>query len=229
MAGEKSGSPRGLPLTFIGGVLLLAMLIVSAVSILGAVLLYTSFPLKPYPVHFLGIKLLPNVWIPAPNFGYEVFTNFISDLGVGPSSFIFNTGMIISGVLAVLVFPTLLRPLGNTGKAKIGVAFGIIAGVGLAGVGAFPENTGFYHVLFASIFFISIFIAAGVLSYANESTSFFSKTVQRLGYFVFPAGLVCTGLILIFGPPPEWALLLLLLIWALPLSIEMLAKGNRLQ
>ncbi|MGQ9722865.1 MAG: DUF998 domain-containing protein [Candidatus Jordarchaeum sp.] len=226
MADEKSGSLKGVPLTFIGGILLLAMLIISTVSILGAVSLYTSFPLNPYPIHLLGIKLLPTIWVPVPNYGYRVFTEFISDLGVGPSSFIFNGGIIIAGAITVLMFPTLLKPLGSTGTAKIGVVIGIIAGVGLAGVGAFPENTGFYHVLFATMFFVSIFTAAGVLSYANNSTSFFSKTVQRLGYFAFLGGLICTGLVLIFGPPPEWGLLLLLLIWALPLSIEMLAKGK---
>ncbi|MFB0563360.1 MAG: DUF998 domain-containing protein [Candidatus Lokiarchaeia archaeon] len=229
MTSDKSGSLRGLPLTFIGGILLLAMLITTTVGIFGAVLLYTSFPLKPYPIPLFGIlNMLPSMWIPVPNLGYRVFTEFISDLGVGPSSFIFNGGMILAGALTILVFPTLLKPLGSTGTAKIGVVIGVIAGVGLVGVGAFPENTGFYHVLFATMFFVSIFIAAGVLSYANNSTLFFSKTVQGLGYFVLLGGLICTGLVPIFGPPPEWVLLLLVLIWALPLSIEMLAKGKSL-
>nr|MDO8083049.1 DUF998 domain-containing protein [Candidatus Freyarchaeota archaeon] len=224
---KKTGS-TSLPLT-IGGILLLAMLIITAVSIFGAALLYTRFPLKPYPIHLFDVtNLVPRIWIPLPNYGYSIFQEFISDLGVGPSSFLFNTGMIISGALAIPVFPMLLRPLGSTQTAKIGVVMGIIAGIGLIGVGAFPETTGFYHVLFAVIFFFSIFIAIGVLSYANNSAKFFSKYVQWLGYISFLGGLICSILVSIFGPPPEWVLIFLVLIWALPLGIDMLAKRKSL-
>jgi hypothetical membrane protein len=136
--------------------------------------------------------------------------------------------MIIAGILTILVFPTLLKPLENTRTAKIGVALGIIAGAGLIGVGVFPENTGIYHALFAVTFFFPILIAIAVLSYANNSVKFFSKYVQWVGYISFIGGLICAILISILGPPPEWILLFLVLIWALPLGIDMLAKRKSL-
>lgn len=227
MASKKSGS-TSLTLT-LGGLLFLAMLIITSISIYGAILLYNSFPLKPYPIYLFGVlNLVPGFWFPVPNYGYSVFREFISDLGVGPSSSIFNAGIIISGLLTIAVFPTLLKPLGSTGMAKIGVLIGIIAGVSLIGIGVFPETQGTYHVLFAVIFFVSIFIAIGVLSYANNLAMFFSTHVQLLGYVSFLLGLVCTFLVPFLGPAAEWPLLFFLLIWALPLSIDMLAKRKSL-
>lgn len=225
-AGAKYSSVKGGRAIFLGGILLLAMLIISTLGIFGAVFLYNSSPLKPYPIEFINRIAL--FWIPVPNYGYSVFFDFISDLGVGPSSFIFNTGMIIAGALNIPVYPTLIKPLGSTTTAKIGAVTGIIASIGLIGVGVFTETTGFTHVLFATTFFFLIFITAGLVSYANNSTHFFSKNVQRLGYCAFLGGLICTALVAIFGPPPEWVLLLIMLIWALPLSREMLAKGKSL-
>ena len=226
MSSKKSGSTS---MTLIlGGILFLATLVVSTISIFGAVLLYTSSPFTLYPSRLFGVSLLPNAEILSLNFGYSTFHYFISDLGIGPSSWLFNTGMVITGIITIAAFPTLLKPLGSTRTGKIGVILGVIAGAGLIGVGLFPENTGVNHVISAVIYFFSTFIAIGVLSYANSSTKFFSKYVQWLGYIAFIAGLICTILISIFGPPPEWVLIFLVLIWALPLSIDMLAKRKSL-
>ncbi|WXG40001.1 MAG: DUF998 domain-containing protein [Candidatus Freyarchaeum deiterrae] len=226
MSSKKSGS-TSLTLT-LGGILFLAMLVVTSIGIYGAIFLYTRFPLRPYTISLFGVSQIPSIWIPGPNTGYSIFYQYISDLGVGPSSFLFNASMIIAGVLTIPAFPTLLRPLGSTGAAKIGVILGIIAGVGLIGVGLFPETTGGYHTLFATIYFLSTFIAIGVLSYANNSSKFFSKYVQWLGYIAFIVGPICTGLVLFLGPPPEWILIFLVLIWDLPLGIDMLAKRKSL-
>ncbi|MEM2145490.1 MAG: DUF998 domain-containing protein [Candidatus Jordarchaeaceae archaeon] len=214
----------------LGGILLLAMLIITSIGIFGSVLLYNSFPLKPYPIYIFGVlNLVPGFWIPVPNYGYSIFFEFISDLGVGPSSYLFNTSMIIAGLLLIVAFPTLLKPLRNTGIAKIGVGVGIIAGVGLIGVGVFPETKAMYHVIFATIFFISIFLAMGILSYADNVAVFFSDHVDLLGYISCVLGVICTVLVLFLGSVIEWVLLFFILIWALPLSIDMLNKRKSIQ
>jgi hypothetical membrane protein len=79
---------------------------------------------------------------------YSVSTNFISDLGVGKTAFIFNTtievmgiALIISGILLRKFSPALLVVL-------------ILAGIGAIGVGLFPENTGRPHFLFSFLAFL---------------------------------------------------------------------------
>ncbi|MEM3587697.1 MAG: DUF998 domain-containing protein [Candidatus Jordarchaeaceae archaeon] len=209
----------------LGGILLLAMLIITSIGIFGAVLLYNSFPLKPFPIYLFGVlNLVPGFWLPVPNYGYTILREFISDLGVGPSSFLFNTSMIIAGLLLIAAFPTFLKPLGSTKIAKIGVAVGVIAGVSLIGVGVFTETSGIYHVIFATIFFLSIFSTIGILSHADNLSVFFSAHVVLLGYISSLLGIICTLLVPILGPTIEWTLLLFVLIWALPMAIDMLAK-----
>jgi hypothetical membrane protein len=205
------------------------MLIISLISIFGAVVLYTSSPFRSYNLPLFLVPTLPHIWYPWYNFGYSIFYQYISDLGEGPSSSLFNTGIFIAGILTIAIFPTFHKPLGSTKTAKIGVALGIIAGAALACVGIFPEYTGIYHTISAGMFFFPILMAILVLSYANSSAKFFSKYVQWLGYIIFISGLVSAILITIFGPPPEWILLFLIWIWALPMGIDMLAKRKSLQ
>jgi len=107
---KKSGF-MGLPLTFIGGVIGFVAINIAMICILGAVLLYTCSPLKPYPINLFGYR----TWIPGPNVGYSWTTQWISDLGVGPSSYMFNVGLMVTGVLCIPFFPTLLEPLEYTG------------------------------------------------------------------------------------------------------------------
>ncbi|MHA1579655.1 MAG: DUF998 domain-containing protein [Candidatus Freyarchaeota archaeon] len=220
---KKSGF-MGLPLTFVGGVIGFVAINIAMICILGAVLLYTCSPLKPYPINLFGYR----TWIPGPNVGYSWTTQWISDLGVGPSSYMFNVGLMVTGVLCIPFFPTLLEPLEYTRRAKLGVAVGLIAGVTLIGIGAFPENTGVWHGLFSVIFWSLIAITAGILSSAMSQSTFFSKRLQWLGYFELAAGLVCLILSGVFGSVPEWTMLFTLAVWVYALSIEMLVKGKTL-
>ncbi len=222
MAGVKSDSLKGVPLTLIGGIIAVVIISFAAACILGAVLLYTSSPLKPYPINFFGFA----TWIPGPNVGYSWTTQWISDLGVGPSSFIFNVGLMITGVICLPFFPTLLKPLGHTKSAKIGVLIGVAASVALIGIGAFPENTGFYHGLFSILFWSLIAVSAGVLSYAMRSSPLFPRSIQWIGYFELVGGLTCLVLSGIFGAVPEWTMLLILVIWVYVAGITMLIKGR---
>ncbi|MDP7982153.1 MAG: DUF998 domain-containing protein [Conexivisphaerales archaeon] len=82
--------------------------------------------------------------------GYSVHHNYISDLGVGSTAPIFNTSIVIFGVLVLISGVLLLRAL----RMPFTVAM-IIAGLGAAGVGLFPEGSPYYlHTIFSLITFM---------------------------------------------------------------------------
>lgn len=108
--------------------------------------------------------------------GYATGDSMISDLGgteppdsivVQPSAAIFDTTMIVIGVLLIGAVgclyaarrrPSLFIPLG-------------LLGIGAVGVGIFPGHTGAIHQLFAQLTFISGGVAA-VLSYRSLRAPF---------------------------------------------------------
>lgn len=80
--------------------------------------------------------------------GYSVSNNYISDLGVGSTAYIFNTSIIILGLL-LIVAAILSR--------KMSMAFAvlmILSGIGAMGVGLFPENTGSLHTYSSLLVFL---------------------------------------------------------------------------
>ncbi len=223
VANEKSGTFMGVPLLLIGGIIGFVAISIAVICILGAVFLYTSAsPFMPYAVR-LGFRF----WVPVSNFGYTWTTQAISDLGVGTTSFMFNVGLIITGILCFPFFPTILQPLGNTRTAKIGVLIGLVAGAALIGIGVFSEVASFQHNLFSILFWMLIALAAGILSYTMRSSTAFSKTVQWIGYFEFVGGWILGVLTALYGAIPEWLMLLVLVIWVYALSVEMVIKGRR--
>ncbi|MGQ9720922.1 MAG: hypothetical protein ACUVXA_06315 [Candidatus Jordarchaeum sp.] len=222
MAGEKSTTFMGVPLLLIGGIIGFVAISIAVICILGAVFLYTSAsPFMPYAVK-LGFRF----WVPVPNFGYTWTTQAISDLGVGPTSFMFNVGLIITGILCFLFFPTLLGSLGYSRTSKIGVLIGVVAGAALIGIGVFSEVASFQHNLFSILFWMLIALAAGILSYAMRSSTVFSNTVQWIGYFEFVGGWILGILTKLYGAIPEWLMLLVLVIWIYALSNNMIIKGK---
>ncbi|BCS92917.1 hypothetical protein L3N51_00805 [Metallosphaera sp. J1] len=78
--------------------------------------------------------------------GYNLDHNYISDLGVGRTAPIFNSSIIVLGVLVVacgiLMSKRSISPLL------------IIGGLGMIGVGIFPETTGTPHLISALIAFL---------------------------------------------------------------------------
>lgn len=82
--------------------------------------------------------------------GYSVSENYISDLGVGPSALIFNSSIIILGLLGVIGSYLLYK----SGVDKIFTTFVFLASLGAAGVGVFPENMGILHTISSLITFL---------------------------------------------------------------------------
>jgi hypothetical membrane protein len=87
---------------------------------------------------------------------YSVSHNYISDLGVGSTAYMFNTSIIVLGIL--LIVGALLSR-----KFSVPVSIIIIlAGVGAALVGVFPENTGSIHSYSALL----VFLMGGIAPFA---------------------------------------------------------------
>ncbi|QKR00437.1 DUF998 domain-containing protein [Metallosphaera tengchongensis] len=78
--------------------------------------------------------------------GYNLNQNYISDLGVGSTAIIFNSSIVLMGILIILS--------GLLFSSKILSSFLIIGAIGMIGVGVFPETTGTPHLISALLAFL---------------------------------------------------------------------------
>ncbi len=201
----------------IGGLSAVVSMVVNIVCIVGAVFTYTVFPFRPLPVPFLPFP------IPVINTGYSGWYMFVSELGIGPSAFIFNVGLIISGFLVLPMFPCLLWPLRRSIKAKIGIVMAMITYVSLIGVGFAPMVLSTLHVLFGAVFFLFGGIAIVLLSYEMLQDTFFSKTIAVYGFFVgavYLIGIIFGGTVL------EWIIYSAMMCWILFVGAQMILKSK---
>jgi hypothetical membrane protein len=119
---------------------------------------------------------------------YNVSSNTISDLGATcsqsgacvinqPASTIFNSTVVLLGFL-VLVGAYFLQRAFHWRPASAMVA---IAGIGVVGVGFFPETTGVWHSLFSLIVFLFAGLSAVVTSrFQKKPMSYFSVVLGLL-------------------------------------------------
>ena len=82
--------------------------------------------------------------------GYSISTNYISDLGVGPSQMIFNSSVFLLGLL--LIFGTYF--LQRAFKFRVLTALLILTAIGAIGVGVFTEHSGTIHAVVSFIAFL---------------------------------------------------------------------------
>ena len=87
---------------------------------------------------------------------YSVHSNYISDLGVGKTAIIFNTSIILMGLLIVVASFSL--------NIRILSILSFVIGLSSTLVGIFPENTGFPHLILALFTFLTGGITAVVSS-----------------------------------------------------------------
>jgi len=109
--------------------------------------------------------------------GYSTSENYISDLGVGPSSLIFNSSVFLLGMLVMGGAYFIQR----TFNFRLFSILSAITGMGAIGVGLFPEDTGVIHVVFSLITFLFAGLSA-VLSYKLQKPplSYFSVVLGAL-------------------------------------------------
>jgi len=216
---NMSLNPR---MTLIGGITGLVGMITAFIGIIGGAFLYGGSSFRPFFIR----EPFP-IFLPWPNTGISIVVQHVSELGIGPTSFMFNTGLIIAGILAIPLLICLIKPLGNTWVAKIGVASGIVAFIGLIGLAVYTEYTNYaIHILFSNVFFIFIAISIVLITYAMRSTSFFTWVHIWLGIIFVVADLIFFALMFIagFSAIMEWTVVLIILVWAFAISVQMLLK-----
>lgn len=85
------------------------------------------------------------------NRDYSITYNYISDLGAGSSAFLFNLGLIISGLLGIVFGFCLLMILDKFGR--VGGLLLTASSFFLIGIGAFPKQYEEIHSMMTTLFF----------------------------------------------------------------------------
>jgi hypothetical membrane protein len=82
--------------------------------------------------------------------GYSVSDNYISDLGVGPSSMIFNSSVFLMGLLLIIGAYFLQRAF----SFEVLTVMLVLTAIGAMGVGIFTEDSGTIHTVVSLITFL---------------------------------------------------------------------------
>lgn len=102
---------------------------------------------------FVTMLMLAAALVP----GYELGTTAMSELGVEPeSAFVFNGSLFLVGILTIVGGYLFYRSHGTTWL----LAMYALAGLGAFGMGVFPADYGFLHVLFVVVTFLFYNLAA---------------------------------------------------------------------
>jgi len=140
---------------------------------------------------FAFFFILAEIYYP----GYNVSTNYISDLGATcrsgtcnfyqPSSAIFNSSIVLLGLFLLSGSYFLWKGYGSKALSF----FVVLAGVGAVGVGTFNESYGSIHAYFSALTFISIGIQALLVSKVAKSP---------MSYFSAATGVITLGATVLF-------------------------------
>ena len=116
----------------------------------------------------------------APDFSWT--DNALSDLGVmpNPTAILFNSGLIISGILAMVFASGLFSVLKGKSTGRAGTILFLLDCLALTAIGVFPENTRPMH-FYASVAFFALFPLSMFLI-----TAYFVLTSRnRMAVFTF--------------------------------------------
>jgi len=163
----------------------------------------------------------------APQFSWT--DSALSDLGVmtNPTSVLFNLGLIVSGILAIVFAFGLLVFFNETVSGRIGGIMFVLDCLALICIGIFPESAKPMH-LYASVAFFAIFPLAMFLMTA----SFVLSSKHRMALFTFAiavfAAVVWAAEFLVHYVPgvaiPETLSALAACLWVAVLSFNILRK-----
>ena len=153
---------------------------------------------------------------------YELFDNYLSDLGVGPGAWAFNAGAVIAGcLLAAFAIGGFRWYFGGCALMKAGSALLALSSVFLIGVGVFTEDAGDVHLFVSYAFFIFAFLSLAVLAVARLNTV---RNITDLFFLVSVVALISgVAAVGMTGPDPfaETVAVFAILLWGLiaPMTI----------
>jgi len=156
---------------------------------------------------------------------YTFGKNYLSDLGVGPGAWAFNSALVITGFLLVLFSFMGVRPLlDGLSISKLAIAFLAIDGMLLACIGIFTEDFDPEHYIFSVAFFLTFLLTLVLMTMALWKT----KALGTFGY-AFSAVIVVFGFILLpMGGDPfsETAAVFSIIVWGVGISAAALLKES---
>jgi hypothetical membrane protein len=135
--------------------------------------------------------------------GYSISGNYISDLGVGPSSSTFNTSVFLFGLLSLIATYFLQRAI----RYRFLIVMIVLMAVGAMGVGIFTSEVSTIHGVVALMAFgfggLSAIVAFKISDnpFSTISVTLGLMTLGALS--LFAAGLVTTGSLTSNAPPPS--------------------------
>lgn len=157
--------------------------------------------------------------------------NALSDIGVSQTAWLFNTALIVGGLLNLLFAIGLRNYLGKSRWLKIGVSLLILSSISLSLVGVFTENYNIIHVLAALGYLLLtplglICIGIGEKSKKLGKVSLASGVIALLAIFglsviTFPVNLQIGFAV------PEFAESLVLSIWTFWVSLKLLQPSTK--
>jgi len=155
--------------------------------------------------------------------------NALSDLGVqeGVTAVLFNSGLIFSGILALIFASGLLIFLYNKLLGRIGAFILVLGALALIAIGIFPENVKPTHYYVSVAFFVLLLIAMLVIG-----ATFLLMAKVKMGLFTFLAAIVAVVVWVIQFPVrfipsvavPETVSALLASMWSIVLGFKMLKQ-----
>jgi hypothetical membrane protein len=152
--------------------------------------------------------------------------NALSDIGVSQTAWLFNSVLIVGGLLNLLFAFGLRSYLGKARLSKTGVWLFIVSSISLALVGVFTENYSTLHGLVALGYLLVaplslVFIGLGEKGQGIRKVSLVLGILALLSLIILPV--VVFGLNLQVGfAVPEFLEAVLLSIWTFYVSIKLL-------
>jgi len=122
----------------------------------------------------------------------------LSDLGVhAESALLFNSGLIIGGILNIIFALAVIRSYGNQTVGRSGAFFLLLSGIFLTSIGVFPENSpNNIHYIVSVAFFSALSLSLLIQSVALLQTS----TKRQFGIFTLIMTLIATITWIIWMP-----------------------------
>lgn len=126
--------------------------------------------------------------------GYSISSNYISDLGVGPSSSIFNSSVFLLGLLLIVGTYFLQRAFK---EYKVLTLTLILTAIGAMGVGVFTENFGTIHSVVSLIAFLFGGLSA-IFSVVSSYTHKLKLVKTPFSIIAVILGAMCLGALVLF-------------------------------
>lgn len=172
---------------------------------------------------FIAFILMLLATVSSPQFSWA--ENDLSDLGIqeGVTATMFNTGLIVSGVLAVIFAIGLFTFIRENLFGRIGAFVFVLDTVALTAIGVFPENVEPVHY-YASVTFFTLFPISMFFLFA----AFLQTSKTKLGIFTSMVAILAA---IVWAVPfdkgvaiPETLSALSASIWAVVLGFKMLEE-----